>query len=127
MAKRVISTPKVAQSSLPLSQATLAGNLLFIGGAVATNARGEVVGKGDITAQARQTLENIKAIVEAAGGTLRDVTRTTVYLTDLANYTGMNEVYRTYFPVEPPARATVRVDLANPDFLVEIEAMAVLG
>lgn len=127
MAKRVISTPKVAQSSLPLSQATLAGNLLFIGGAVATNARGEVVGKGDITAQARQALENIKAIVEAAGGTLRDVTRTTVYLTDLANYNGMNEVYRTYFPVEPPARATVRVDLANPDFLVEIEAMAVLG
>ncbi|OGB95019.1 MAG: hypothetical protein A3G35_10290 [candidate division NC10 bacterium RIFCSPLOWO2_12_FULL_66_18] len=127
MAKRVISTPKVAQSSLPLSQATLAGNLLFIGGAVATNARGEVVGKGDITAQARQTLENIRAIGEAAGGTLRDVTRTTVYLTDLANYTGMNEVYRTYFPVEPPARATVRVDLANPDFLVEIEAMAVLG
>ncbi len=127
MAKRVISTPKVACSSLPLSQATLAGNLLFIGGAVATNARGEVVGKGDITAQARQTLENIRAIVEAAGGTLHDVTRTTVYLTDLANYTGMNEVYRTYFPVEPPARATVRVDLANPDFLVEIEAMAVLG
>jgi len=127
MAKRVISTPKVAQSSLPLSQATLAGNLLFIGGAVATNERGEIVGKGDIRAQARQALENIKAIVEAAGGTLRDVTRTTVYLTDLVNYNGMNEVYRSYFPVEPPARATVRVALANPDFLIEIEATAVLG
>ena len=126
MAKQVIYTPKVAKSSLPLSQATLAGNLLFIGGAVATNERGEIVGKGDIKAQARQALENIKAIVEAAGGTLRDVTRTTVYLTDLANYNGMNEVYRTYFPVEPPARATVRVDLANPDFLIEIEATAVL-
>jgi 2-iminobutanoate/2-iminopropanoate deaminase len=127
MAKQVIYTPKVAKSSLPLSQATLAGNLLFIGGAVATNERGEIVGKGDIKAQARQALENIKAIVEAAGGTLRDVTRTTVYLTDLASYNGMNEVYRTYFPVEPPARATVRVDLANPEFLIEIEATAVLG
>jgi len=127
MAKQVIYTPKVAKSSLPLSQATLAGNLLFIGGAVATNERGEIVGKGDIKAQARQALENIKAIVEAAGGTLRDVTRTTVYLTDLGNYNGMNEVYRTYFPVEPPARATVRVDLANPEFLIEIEATAVLG
>jgi 2-iminobutanoate/2-iminopropanoate deaminase len=127
MAKQVIYTPKVAKSSLPLSQATLAGNLLFIGGAVAANERGEIVGKGDIKAQARQALENIKAIVEAAGGTLRDVTRTTVYLTDLGNYNGMNEVYRTYFPVEPPARATVRVDLANPEFLIEIEATAVLG
>jgi 2-iminobutanoate/2-iminopropanoate deaminase len=126
MAKQVIYTPKVAKSSLPLSQATLAGNLLFIGGAVATNERGEIVGKGDIKAQARQALENIKAIVEAAGGTLRDVTRTTVYLTDLGNYNGMNEVYRTYFPVELPARATVRVDLANPEFLIEIEATAVL-
>lgn len=127
MAKQVISTPRVAKSTLPLSQATRAGNLLFIGGAVATNDHGEIAGKGDIRAQTRQALENIKAIVETAGGTLGDVTRTTVYLTDLANYTGMNEVYRTYFPVEPPARATVRVDLANPDFLIEIEATAVLG
>ena len=127
MPKQVIYTPKVAKSSLPLSQATLAGNLLFIGGAVATNERGEIVGKGDIRMQTRQALENIKALVETAGGTMRDVTRTTVYLTDLANYAGMNEVYRTYFPIEPPARATVRVDLANPDFLIEIEATAVVS
>lgn len=127
MPKQVIYTPKVAKSTLPLSQATLAGNLLFIGGAVATNERGEIVGKGDIRTQTRQALENIKALVETAGGTMRDVTRTTVYLTDLANYAGMNEVYRTYFPIEPPARATVRVDLANPDFLIEIEATAVVS
>ncbi len=127
MPKQVIYTPKVAKSTLPLSQATLAGSLLFIGGAVATNERGEIVGKGDIRTQTRQALENIKALVETAGGTMRDVTRTTVYLTDLANYAGMNEVYRTYFPIEPPARATVRVDLANPDFLIEIEATAVVS
>ncbi len=127
MPKQVIYTPKVAKSTLPLSQATLAGNLLFIGGAVANNAYGEIVGKGDIRVQTRQALENIKSLVETAGGTMRDVTKTTVYLTDLENYAGMNEVYRTYFPTEPPARATVRVDLVNPDFLVEIEAMAVLG
>ena len=127
MPKQVIYTPKVAQSTLPLSQATLAGNLLFIGGAVALDEHREIVGRGNIREQTRQALENMKAIVEAAGGSLRDVTRTTVYLTDLANYDGMNEVYRTYFPVEPPARATVRVDLANPAFLIEIEATAVLG
>ncbi len=126
MPKQVIVSPKVATSTLPLSQATRAGNLLFIGGAVSLNARGELVGKGDIRAQTRQALENIKAIVETAGGTLRDVTQTTVYLTDLAHYAPMNEVYASYFPVEPPARATVRVGLANRDFLIEITAIAVL-
>jgi len=127
MPKRVIRSPKVAESSLPISQATLAGHVLYLYGAVAFNERGELVGKGDIRAQTRQALENIKALVEAAGGTMRDVTQTTVYLTDLSNAAGMNEVYRTYFPVEPPARATVRVGLGHPDFLIEIQATAVIG
>ncbi len=127
MAKRVIRSPKVAESTLPISQATLAGNVLYLYGAVAFNERGELVGKGDIRAQTRQALENIKALVEAAGGTLRDVTQTTVYLTDLSNAAGMNEVYRTYFPVDPPARATVRVDLGHPDFLIEIQGTAHIG
>ncbi len=127
MPKQVIASPKVAASPLPLSQATRAGSLLFIGGAVALNANGKLVGKGDIRAQTRQALENIKALVEAAGGALRDVAQTTVYLSDLAHYTPMNEVYAGYFPVEPPARATVRVDLANRDFLIEITAVAVLA
>jgi reactive intermediate/imine deaminase len=127
MPKKVIQSPKVDASSLPISQATLAGNVLYLYGAVAFNERGEIVGKGDIRAQTRQALENIKALVEAAGGTLRDVTQMTVYLTDLTNSAGMNEVYRTYFPVEPPARATVRVDLGHPDFLIEIQGTAYLG
>src|SRR5574341_1261826 len=97
MGKQVISTTKIAQSALPLSHATLAGKLLFIGGAVAMNERGGIVGKGDIRMQTRQALENIKSLVETAGGTMRDVTKMTVYLTDLENYAGMNEVYRTYF------------------------------
>ncbi len=127
MPKKVIRSPKVAESSLPISQATLAGNILYMCGTVAFNEKGELVGKGDIRAQTRQVLENIKALVEEVGGTLRDVTTTTVYLTNLANSAGMNEVYRTYFPVDPPARATVRVDLGHPDFLIEIQATAVLG
>lgn len=127
MPKRVIRSSKVAESSLPISQATLAGNVLYLYGAVAFNARGELVGKGDIRAQTRQALENIKALVEAAGGTMRDVTQTTVYLTDLTNAAGMNEVYRTYFPEDPPARATVRVDLGHPDFLIEIQGTAHIG
>jgi len=127
MGKKVIYTEKLAKPVAPYSQATLAGNTLFIAGTVATNSKGEIVGKGDIKAQTRQTLENIKAVIEAVGGTMRDVTRTTVYLTDFSNYAGMNEVYKTYFPSDPPARATVRADLVSPDFLIEIEATAVLG
>jgi reactive intermediate/imine deaminase len=100
---------------------------LFIAGTVATNDRGEVVGKGDIKAQTKQALENIKAVIEAAGGTLQDVTKATVYLTDLGGYSGMNEVYKTYFSTDPPARATVRTDLVSPDFMIEIEAIAVIG
>jgi len=127
MPKKVVRTPKLPDSTLPLSHATLAGNTLYIGGTVSLNAQGEIVGKGDIRAQTAQVLENIKALVEAAGGTMRDVTTTTVYVTDLANYAGMNEVYGKYFSTEPPARATLRVDLANPAFLVEIQATAVIG
>ena len=127
MPKRVIRSPKVAESSLPISQATLAGNVLYLYGAVAFNERGELVGKGDIRAQTRQALENIKALVEVAGGTMRDVTQTTGYLTDLTNAAGMNEVYRSYFPVDPPARATVRVELGHPDFLIEIQGTAYVG
>jgi 2-iminobutanoate/2-iminopropanoate deaminase len=127
MPKKVIRSPKVADSSLPISQATLAGNVLYMYGAVAFNEKGEIVGKGDIRAQTRQALDNIKALVEEVGGTLRDVTTTTVYLTNLADGPGMNEVYRTYFSVDPPARATVRVDLGHPDFLIEIQATAVVG
>ncbi|MFH1672127.1 MAG: RidA family protein [Pseudomonadota bacterium] len=126
MSKKIIYTPKVAKPVNPYSQATLAGNLLFVAGTIAENQEGKIVGKGDIKIQTRQVLENIKAVIEAAGGTLRDVTRTTVYLTDFDNYFGMNEVYRSYFSIDPPARATVKVSLRNPDVLIEIESTAVL-
>jgi reactive intermediate/imine deaminase len=127
MPKKVIQSPRVAATTLPLSQATLAGNTLYMYGAVAFDERGDLVGRGDIRAQTRQALENLQALVEAAGGTMLDVTQTTVYLTDLKNAAGMNEVYRTFFPVDPPARATVRVELGHPDLLIEIQAIAVLA
>jgi reactive intermediate/imine deaminase len=106
--------------------ATTAGNLVFVADIVALDASGNIVGKGDIKAQTRQVLENIKELVAAAGGTLSDVTKTTVYLTDFGNYASMNEVYREYFANSPPARATVKVELFNPSFLVEIDAIAVV-
>ena len=127
MAKEVISTPKVAAPPAPLSMATKSGNLVFVAGIVALDERGEIVGQGDIRAQTRQVIENIKALVAAAGGSLSDVTKTTVYVTDFANYAGMNEVYGEYFAEDPPARATVRAGLFSEKLLVEIDAIAVVG
>jgi len=93
-----------------------------------------VVGAGDVRAQTRQVLENVRAIVEAAGGALRDVIKTTVYLTDIAHHGAMNEVYALFFLSEFPARTTVQVAGLAPaltgdghPFLVEIDAVAWLG
>jgi reactive intermediate/imine deaminase len=107
--------------------ATKSGELVFVAGIVALDENGEMVGKDDVRAQTRQVLENIKALVTAAGGSLSDVNKTTVYITDFSNYAGMNEVYAEYFSEAPPARATVRADLFNPDLLVEIDAIAVVS
>lgn len=127
MAKTIVSTAKLAKTTAPISMATKSGPLVFVAGMVSTDASGVLVGQGDIRAQTRQVLENIRHAVQAAGGKLRDITKTTVYLPDMSNYGGMNEVYAAFFPVDPPARATVRADLVKPEFLVEIEALAVVG
>jgi len=128
MAKSILSSPKIAKvTGAPYSSGTKVSNLLFTAGMVSLNEKGEIVGRGDIRAQTRQVLDNVKAIVEAGGGKMTDIAKTTVYITDLANFAAMNEVYKTYFPTDPPARATVKADLVNKDFLVEIDAFAVLG
>ena len=128
MAKSVLSSPKIAKvAGAPYSSGTKVGNLLFTAGMVSLNEKGEIVGRGHIRAQTRQVLDNVKAIVEAGGGKMTDIAKTTVYITDLANFAAMNEVYKTYFPTDPPARATVKADLVNKDFLVEIDAFAVIG
>src|SRR5688572_9616919 len=82
----------------PYSWATRVGNLIFLAGTAALGPDGALVGPGDIRRQTEVTLENLKGAVEAAGGTLADIAKTTVYLNDVANYAGMNEVYRRYFP-----------------------------
>ena len=128
MPKSILSSPKIATvPGAPYSPGTKAGNMVFVAGMLALDGSGQIVGRGDIAAQTRQVLENVKAIVEAGDGRMSDVVKTTVYITDMANFTAMNEVYKTYFASEPPARATVKADLVNKDFLVEIDAIAVIG
>ena len=102
------------------------GPIVATAGMVALDVSGNVVGEGDIVAQTRQTLENVKNALEAAGASMKDVIKTTIFMSDFANYKGMNSVYNEVFRDAPPARATVRADLVLPSLLVEIEAIAVV-
>ena len=124
--KKVISTQKAPAAIGPYSQAIQAGNLLFVSGQIPVDpATGEVV-EATIQAQATQSLTNLKAIVEQAGGTLDNVVKTTVFLKSMDDFVEMNRVYQTFFPENCPARSAVQVAKLPKDVLVEMEAIAVL-
>ncbi len=126
MNKEIINTDLAPRAIGPYSQAVKAGNLLFTSGQLPINpVTGEV--SGDIKAQTRQVLENLRAIIEAAGGSLADVIKATVFITDLAGFAAMNEVYAKYFTTKPPARSTVEVAGLAKKAMVEIEAVAMIG
>jgi reactive intermediate/imine deaminase len=108
-------------------QATRRGNLVTTAGVAAIDADGKLVGGGDIVAQTRATLDNLKLALEGAGATLDDVLKVTCWITDFANYEGFNQAFDEYFAGRPPARATVRADLVIPALLIEIDAIAVVG
>jgi reactive intermediate/imine deaminase len=100
------------------------GRLVFIAGQVAADKTGAIVGKGDFKAQAKQVFENLKAAVEAAGGTMADVAKTNVYVTDVSQIAAFREVRQQYFTSTLPASTFVQVvALARPEFLLEIEAI----
>jgi aminoacrylate peracid reductase len=111
----------------PYSPGTKAGRAVYVSGTLALDSSGKLVGKGDAKAQTRHILETIKAVLEAAGGSLKDVTFNHIFLSDMSFYGAMNEVYREYFPSDPPARYCIRADLVKPDFLVEIASIAHLA
>ena len=126
MKKEVITTDKAALPVGPYSQAIKVGDLIFVAGEKGIDPRTGTVVDGGIATETRQTLENVKAILEAAGATMDDVVRTVVYMTDLDSFAEMNAVYAEYFPSNPPARACVQSGLVKPEFLVEIAATAYL-
>jgi 2-iminobutanoate/2-iminopropanoate deaminase len=100
------------------------GRPVFIAGQVANDRSGAVVGKGDFKAQAKQVFENLKTAVEAAGGSMTDVAKITVYVTDLTQVAALREVRQQYFTGNPPASTLVQVvSLARPEYLLEIEAI----
>ena len=108
----------------PYSQGIKAGGFVFVSGQVALHpATGVMVGS-DVAAQTERVLQNLQAVVEAAGSDLDRVVKTTVYLRSMADFAAMNEVYKRYFKNEPPARATVAVAGLPKDALVEIDVIA---
>ncbi len=110
--------------SYPYSPGAKGGNFVFTAGQVAWDGRGEVMGSGDVRAQTLQTLNNVKSVLAAGGAGLDDVLKCTVYLKDMGDFQAMNAVFASFFPTDPPARTTVQAALAEPEMLVEIEAIA---
>lgn len=126
MGKKVIQSEKLRRPVATYSQRIQAEDLLFRGGMTAFDQDGQLARKGDVKAKTVQVLENIKGVVEAAGGTMEDIVQTTVCVTHLPNYPCVEQMYKTYFPKDPSARATLRIDLVKPEYLVEMSATAVI-
>lgn len=120
--KKMITSDKGPAPSGAYSPALRVGDFVFISGQGAMDPKtGEIVGK-TIEEQTARTLENVKALVEAAGGSMADVVRCTVHLTDMNNFGRYNKVYATYFPDPKPTRTTVQ-SVLYPGLLVEIDAI----
>lgn len=122
--KEVVSTDRGPKAIGPYSQAVRSNGFIFVSGQVALDPRTQQMIEGDIVKQTERVLENLKGIVEAAGSSLSQVVKTTVYLKDLGDFAAMNEVYGRYFAAHPPARATVEVARLPKDARVEIDLIA---
>jgi 2-iminobutanoate/2-iminopropanoate deaminase len=130
MTRREIQPASVPRPVAEYAQAVEVegGRTLFIAGQVSIDAEGRLVGAGDIRAQTRQVFRNIKAIVEEAGGDMGDIVKLTTFLTSMDDYTGFVEVRSEFIPAPYPAATLVEVaSLVRPEWLVEVEAIAVLG
>ena len=121
-----IKTEKAPAAIGPYSQGILSGSLLFTSGQIPLDPAAGSLVSGGIQSETKQVMENLKAVLEAGGAGLKDVVKTTVYMTDLSEFAQMNEVYGIYFSGEPPARSTVGVASLPRGARVEIEAVAVV-
>jgi len=123
--KQIVSTANAPKAIGPYSQAVVRGGQVFLSGQIPLDpATGQLVG-GGIEEQTARVLENVKAVLEAAGASLDAVVKTTVFLKDMADFPKMNEVYARYFVENPPARSTVQAAKLPRDVMVEIDAIAI--
>jgi 2-iminobutanoate/2-iminopropanoate deaminase len=121
---QTVKTEKAPLPIGPYSQAVRAGDFLFISGQIGLDPKTKTIANGSIEAQTRQTLQNIGAILGAAGLSFEKVVKITVFLADMKDFKKMNDVYATYFKTNAPARTTVQAKLPVADAVVEIDAIA---
>ena len=125
MPQKIVSTDAAPKAIGPYSQAVDLGDLVFLSGQIPLDpSTGQIVGAGDIQAQTERVLQNLQGVLQAAGLTMSQVVRTTVFMIDLAEFPRMNEVYARYFAQDPPARSTVQVSALPRGSRVEIDAVA---
>lgn len=124
--KQIISTDRAPKAIGPYSQAVIANGFLFLSGQIPLDPSTNQMIDGDIVAQTERVLENMKGALEAAGSSLAQVVKTTVFIKDMGEFAKMNEVYARYFSTEPPARSTVEAARLPRDVRVEIECIATL-
>jgi len=126
MSREIIKASNAPEAIGPYSQAVKSGNLIFVSGQVPVNpATGKIA--EDIKAQTRQALDNLKAVLAAGGVTLANVMKTTVFMKNLDDFAVMNDIYKEYFPKDPPARSTIEVSRIPRGSSIEIEAIAITG
>jgi reactive intermediate/imine deaminase len=122
--KRIISTQDAPEAVGAYSQATTNGDVLFTAGQIPMTPDGDLLDDEDISVQTRQSLENVKAILEEEGRTMQDVLKVTVFLDDIGDFEEMNAAYKEYFQDNPPARSAVEAGNLPKGVGVEIEAIA---
>ena len=125
MRKKIISTAKGLVSPSPPAQAVRAENFIYVSGKIPVDPAPMKVVSEDFSIQARTVLEYVQGIVEAVGLSLNEVIKTTVFLTDMARFREINEIYREFFPADPPARTCIGVKELPRNVQIEIESIAV--
>ncbi|WP_456456917.1 RidA family protein [Nitratifractor sp.] len=123
---QIIATDKAPQAIGPYSQAILVDGMLYSSGQIALTPEGELI-EGDVAAQTRQVLHNLSAVLAAAGGSLNDVVKTTIFLADMEDFATVNDVYAEFFGTHRPARSTVAVKTLPKNVQVEIDCIARIG
>ncbi len=132
MVRKAITSPKLPApmrgGAFSAGVEAPAGRTVYVSGQVSMDADGNVVGEGDVARQTEKVLENVKAVLEAAGGEMEDIVKVTVFILDMAQYDEIHEVRRRYFSEPYPASSMVEVSaLIDPRLLIEIEAVVVIG
>jgi 2-iminobutanoate/2-iminopropanoate deaminase len=123
--KKIISTADAPAAIGPYSQAVRVGSTLYCAGQIPLDPKTGQIASQDITAQTKRVMQNIAAVLQAAGSSFDRVVKTTIFLTDFADFQTVNEIYGSYFKSEPPARSTVQVAALPKNARVEIEVIAV--